>query len=771
MTKPTGVAEAIELRASAYFRWEIPGKPVAVRLSLDVIDRLEREVIESFKAVTKRGSEVGGLLLGRAVGDAPHVVVVDDYESVPCDYSLGPLYRLAEADKARLEEAVRRRRAGPDDAAVVGFFRSNARKDLALDQDDSAVLNEYFADASNVCLLIKPFSMKPSIAGFFIWEEGTIQGESTYLQFPFKRAELAKGEFAKSVISGGRTITAEAPAPAARAEVSAPPPAAPKVETRAPLAPVIPKRDEAPPPPAAPKPEARPPISSLFARREEATAAAPRPEARAPVAPVIPKREEAPPPPPRPEVHAPVQPVIPKREEAPPPPPRPEAHAPVQPVIPKREEAPPPPPKPEVRAPVQPAPRRQEAAPAPVAAAKREERAAAAPAAAVEVKPAEIQVERRSRKLAYLLAAALLLILSAVGAFLYFNPVGRRSQEGAAADSAALALRAERNAGQLVLTWNREASQVKTAQRASLLIQDGDRKDDVELDLGILRSGSLGYTPVSNDVSFRLAVTDKQGKTISESFRVIAGRPSPAAPLGQPAPSKPESTSTDAKPRTERAAPPPVQAPQAASPPTDTQAAAPTPGGGAEPPPAATGEAKPPAPAPAKGESLAARLSAPTNLPEPPRIESQPGASAARPIETPVAAPPATQPAKPGPQQTAQPDGQQPATPVPGPAVSTPAPAEPLRVGGNVQQAKLLRQVTPAYPVLARQARISGVVQVEATVGRDGKVLKAAALNGPPLLRQAAVDAVRQWTYQPTTLNGQPVEVVTQVNVTFNLQR
>jgi len=108
---------------------------------------------------------------------------------------------------------------------------------------------------------------------------------------------------------------------------------------------------------------------------------------------------------------------------------------------------------------------------------------------------------------------------------------------------------------------------------------------------------------------------------------------------------------------------------------------------------------------------------------------------------------------------------------VPGPAVSTPAPAEPLRVGGNVQQAKLLRQVTPAYPVLARQARISGVVQVEATVGRDGKVLKAAALNGPPLLRQAAVDAVRQWTYQPTTLNGQPVEVVTQVNVTFNLQR
>lgn len=63
------------------------------------------------------------------------------------------------------------------------------------------------------------------------------------------------------------------------------------------------------------------------------------------------------------------------------------------------------------------------------------------------------------------------------------------------------------------------------------------------------------------------------------------------------------------------------------------------------------------------------------------------------------------------------------------------------------------------------------MVRVEATIGRDGRIVKVEALSGPPLLRQAALDAVQRWVYKPTTLNGQPVEVVTQVDVTFNLNR
>jgi protein TonB len=127
---------------------------------------------------------------------------------------------------------------------------------------------------------------------------------------------------------------------------------------------------------------------------------------------------------------------------------------------------------------------------------------------------------------------------------------------------------------------------------------------------------------------------------------------------------------------------------------------------------------------------------------------------------------------KPVPQQPA---AQPPVTTTPPPAaqapVAQPPAAQPLKVGGNVQEAKLVRRTTPVYPPLARQARVTGVVRVEATVGRDGKITQAAAVSGPPLLRQAAADAVRQWLYQPSLLNGQPVEVVTQVDVTFSLNR
>jgi protein TonB len=95
----------------------------------------------------------------------------------------------------------------------------------------------------------------------------------------------------------------------------------------------------------------------------------------------------------------------------------------------------------------------------------------------------------------------------------------------------------------------------------------------------------------------------------------------------------------------------------------------------------------------------------------------------------------------------------------------------PVRVGGNVQEARVLSRVQPSYPQLARQARVSGTVKVEAVIDKSGRVKTVKALSGPPLLRRAAEDAVRQWRYQPGTLNGEPVEVTTQVDVGFALQR
>ncbi len=93
-----------------------------------------------------------------------------------------------------------------------------------------------------------------------------------------------------------------------------------------------------------------------------------------------------------------------------------------------------------------------------------------------------------------------------------------------------------------------------------------------------------------------------------------------------------------------------------------------------------------------------------------------------------------------------------------------------IRVGGNVQQARLIKQPTPLYPPLARQARIEGTVRFTAIIGKDGTIQNLQLISGHPLLVQSAQDAVRQWVYQPTLLNGESVEVVTQIDVNFTFR-
>ena len=94
---------------------------------------------------------------------------------------------------------------------------------------------------------------------------------------------------------------------------------------------------------------------------------------------------------------------------------------------------------------------------------------------------------------------------------------------------------------------------------------------------------------------------------------------------------------------------------------------------------------------------------------------------------------------------------------------------EPLRIGPRVQQAKLIEAAPPVYPPAARNAGVSGDVLLDVTIGKDGSVVNTNVLKGDAMLTPAAVDAVRQWKYQPTLLNSQPIEVVTQVTVNFTL--
>jgi TonB family protein len=104
-------------------------------------------------------------------------------------------------------------------------------------------------------------------------------------------------------------------------------------------------------------------------------------------------------------------------------------------------------------------------------------------------------------------------------------------------------------------------------------------------------------------------------------------------------------------------------------------------------------------------------------------------------------------------------------------AESAAAPAAPLKIGGNMQAKNLVSQARPVYPPEAKQARIQGKVQLKAIIGAEGTVQNLEVVSGPPELIQSALDAVKQWVYQPTLLNGNPVAVETTIDVNYTLSR
>jgi protein TonB len=96
-------------------------------------------------------------------------------------------------------------------------------------------------------------------------------------------------------------------------------------------------------------------------------------------------------------------------------------------------------------------------------------------------------------------------------------------------------------------------------------------------------------------------------------------------------------------------------------------------------------------------------------------------------------------------------------------------PSRPISVGGDVQAAKLIRKVVPTYPSLAKIAHVSGTVRLTGIIAKDGTIQQLRVVAGHPLLVPAALDAVRQWVYRPTTLNGETVEVIAPIDVIFTL--
>ncbi len=209
-----------DLQSPGTYVWEVPEKQVSIHLHYDVIDRLLMEVMKGFGSVPRRGAEVGGLLLGTSELTDRLTVRIEDYDPVPCSYMSGPSYVLSERDLHEFADSHDRWHNGADRRIYsVGYYRSHTRDGLMVTPEDLSLLKKFLPPPKSVALIIKPFATKVSIAGFFFWEDGTMQTESTYLEFPFRRKELGGGVTGMERLAAGRAselnANAEAATPAA----------------------------------------------------------------------------------------------------------------------------------------------------------------------------------------------------------------------------------------------------------------------------------------------------------------------------------------------------------------------------------------------------------------------------------------------------------------------------------------------------------------------------------------------------------------------------
>jgi TonB family protein len=694
MIDSTARAERLDLPLSepAFYTWEVVQKPVVVRLPLTLIDRLESEAVETFRSLSSRGSEIGGLLLGTLAPGSPAMVTVADYELVPCDYSRGPLYRLSDADLGRFERAIETHSGGAG-PRVIGYFRSHTRKGLVLDAEDIAFFEPRFLEPQHIALLVRPFATRASTAGIFIRENGRIGGDTCYLEFPFRSAEL------KGTHNGGEKSEPAAPATPVAAGTAAP---APKPPSRAQIVPIASRREIALPEPVA----SAQPAAPIVADRVEVAAPAPPP----------PQQQIA-------DRVAPAAPAPPRLKKD------------------RADAASAPPPQKADRAEPAAAPAQEEkeraAAPAPPAESEAELSAPIVPVVDAPVAPVGENppaVPGKNKKLRLTVAAAVGMLVLVGGALVLFPTLQNRIWPRTAVaqqDSSPLSLRVERTSGGLQLSWDLHSPVIQAATKVMLGITDGDRHENIQLDPNQVRSGSIVYPPITGDVSFQMEVTDPhQAKTSSESLRVLDPRPSP---LADPADALAQSGAKAAAPGAKAT----VSGPGA----TDALSAE-----------EAKLQEETPAPHPTiplkpfSTESLAQRLRpvTPTDLPEAPALVRTGG-------QTPGSLSGIL------PSQPEQP---------PQPKPAAPAPAS-MAPGGQLLKAEVISRKEPEYPRLARQAGASGMVELEATIGVDGRVKNPHVLKGNAMLQRAAIDAVMEWRYKPAMLNGKAVESPVEIKLNF----
>jgi periplasmic protein TonB len=335
---------------------------------------------------------------------------------------------------------------------------------------------------------------------------------------------------------------------------------------------------------------------------------------------------------------------------------------------------------------------------------------------------------RRPRKTLLLALGAGVLALAGSFAFLERNRLfpAPKVDLPRAGSGTALQLTLESQGSGLNIRWNPESEPVVNAREGRLVIKEGDQKVQTLLfDSQQLKTGYVYYESTAERLEFQMEVVNAAGVIAEASVMALPSRTA-VAQVVEPPPATGLERNASTHPSN---APHPPEPPQSSRP-----AARPF-----LPPPLGQRSAEP---------SRVIALELPANLPNnltSPGVSLPPAASSLAGLR--VQGPPPSQPIQ-----------------------SRPIPAsQPMKVGGNLQAGKLVKMITPVYPALAKSARIQGTVRFTALIAKNGTVQNLQLISGHPMLIQAATEAVKQWVYRPTLLNGEPTEVITQIDVNFTL--
>jgi hypothetical protein len=179
--------------ASEFFSWTFPGAPIRIDLDLNVVGRLKQEILRSGEV------ETGGILLGSTVPDSLRTVRITGFQPFPQE---AVRYTLTDAERGVFAQTVSDLRQR-EDAMAVGYYRSHLREGLCLDPEDLALIRSCLPDASDVFLVMRREPQGEIAAGFFFWDDGNLNPDFSFLEFPLQADELREPRVSRTPAASG----------------------------------------------------------------------------------------------------------------------------------------------------------------------------------------------------------------------------------------------------------------------------------------------------------------------------------------------------------------------------------------------------------------------------------------------------------------------------------------------------------------------------------------------------------------------------------------